>query len=252
MTAPLFEVVRAAADGARVSVMLPPEAGPLRWYGATKFSGPNYLRSFHLAEAGQHEVVPSNILPGASKRVYRRNGFDIVVYEAVDHSNGCLVFAGPYNEATTWFGGPPPRAAVLNRIVSMLTFIDSPTGARVTAKPATNIQQHGTMLVGSDARMTVIARDARSARDNVPVWRGRQHGDAEVWRIRQNLREEQAAKLAGTPFEWSYMFANSTAVFDVSFRPEAPPGALTPKSIVDRYENHVDTVLSGLKVIWAA
>lgn len=249
MTAPLSEVVRAAADGARVSMSLPSEAGALRWYGATKFSGPNYLRSFHLAEAGQHEVVPQNILPGASKRVYRRSGFDIVVYEAVDRSNGCLVFVGPYNEATTWFGGPPPRPAVLNRIVSMLTFVDSSIGARVTAKPATNIQQHGTMLVGSDTRMTVIARDARNARDGLPAWRGHQHGDAEVWRIRQNLREEQAAKLAGTPFEWSYTFANPTAVFDVSFRSEPPPG-VTLKGTVDT--DHVNAVLSGLKVVWAA
>ncbi|GAA2098749.1 hypothetical protein [Actinomadura alba] len=249
MVTALSEVVRVAADGARVSVSLPAEAGTLKWHGATRLSGPKFIRHFDLAQAGEHKVIPEKILPGARTEIFRRRGFDLVLYEAADRSDGCLVFVGPHNEASTWFGGPPPRPAVLNRIVSMLTFADSPAGARLTAKPAANLQQHGTMLVGSDARMTVIIRDARNVRDDLPTWRGQAQGDAEVWRSRLDLREEQAAKLKGTPFEWRYTFANATSVFDVTFRSEPPPGVRL-KSAVE--ENHVNTVLSGLKVAWAA
>ncbi|MEO3927141.1 hypothetical protein ABGB07_25220 [Micromonosporaceae bacterium B7E4] len=244
----MTEVVRAAPDGAQVSVTLPPEVGTLKWYGATRFSGAQFLRDFSFAQAGAHKVIPHKIFPGGRTEVFRRRGFDLIVYEAADRSDGCLVFAGPHNEATTWFGGPAPRPAVLNRIISMVTFTDSPAGARMTANPAANLQQHGTMLIGSDARMTLMVRDARQARSELPTWQGMARGDTEVWRSRMDLREEDASRLAGTPFEWRYTFANPTSVFDVTFRSTPPPGVRLAKTVD---EDHVNTVLAGLQVSWA-
>ncbi|PZG02513.1 hypothetical protein [Micromonospora deserti] len=244
----MAEVVRTAPDGARVSVTVPATAGTLKWYGTIRFNGPDFLRDFSFAEAGAHQVIPKKILPGARTEVFRRRGFDLVVYEAADRSDACLVIAGPHNEATTWFGGPAPRPAVLNRITSMVDFADSPTGARLTPRPGANLQQFGTMVIGSDARMTIMIKDARQVRDQLPTWRGLVQGEAEVWRSRMDVHETKAAKLAGTPFEWRYTYANPTAVFDVAFRDETPPG-ITLNVAVD--EDYVNSMLSGLRVTWA-
>jgi hypothetical protein len=229
-------------------VTVPATAGTLKWHSVIRFSGPNFARDFTLAQAGTHKVVPKRILRDARTEVFRRSGFDLMVFEAGDRSDGCLVIAGPYHEATTWFGGPVPRMAVLNRIISMVDFVDSPTGARLTARPAANLQHHGIMVIGSDAGMTIMINDARQERARVPTWRGLVQGDAEVWRSRMDLREEQAAKLAGTPFEWRYTYANPTAVFDVSFRDQPPPGVAIDVTVDEKY---VNDMLSGLRVNWA-
>jgi hypothetical protein len=244
----MVEVVRTAPDGARVSVAVPTTAGTLKWYGTARFSGPGFSRDFSFAQAGAHKVIPKKILRDARTQVFRRNGFDVVIYESGDRSDSCLVLAGPHNEATSWFGGPAPRPEVLNRIISMLTFTDSPTGARLIAKPGANLQQYGMMLIGSDARMTLMIRDARNARDQLPAWRGLVQGDAEVWRSRMNLREEKVDKLTGTPFEWRYTYANPTAVFEVTFRDEPPPGIALDVTVDEGY---VNAMLSGLRVSWA-
>ena len=101
-------VQRIAADGSVVTLSVPAEAGAMRWFGATRVVGPAINRSFGLAQAGQHKVIPKKIFPGGRVQAFRRVGFDLVLYEASDRSDSCLVWAGPYNEVTTWFGGPAP------------------------------------------------------------------------------------------------------------------------------------------------
>jgi hypothetical protein len=243
----VVDVVRTAPDGASVSVTIPAAAGTVKWHSAVRFTGPNFARDFTISPAGSQKVIPQRILRDARTQVVRRSGFDLVVYEAGDRSDSVLVIAGPYHEAETWFGGPAPRTGVLNRMISMLEFVDSPTGARLTARPGTNLVQHGVMVVGSDAWMTIMIKDARQERARVPHFRGLVQGDAEVWRYRMDLREEQAAKLAGTPFEWRYMYANPTAVFDVAFRDQPPPGV----AVAAPANEDVNTVLAGLRVSWA-
>ena len=244
----MVEVVRTAPDGATVSVTIPATAGILNWHAAIRFTGVMFTRDFTIAPAGAQKAIPHRILPGARAQTVRGNGFDLVVYEAADRSDGALVIAGPYHEAHTWFGGPVPRTGVLNRLVSMVDFVDSPTGARVTPAAGTDLQQHGVMVVGSDARTTIMIKDARQERDRIPAFRGLVRDDAEVWRYRMDLRDEEATRLAGTPYEWRYMYANPTAVFDVSFRDRPAPGAAADAAVGDE---HVNTVLAGLRVTWA-
>jgi len=244
----MVDVVRTAPDGAKVSVTIPATAGDVRWHAGIRFVGPGFARDFTIAPVGAQKAITQRILPGARSQVVRHTGYDIVLYEAPDRSDSVLVFAGPYHEAHTWFGGPAPRTSVLNQLVSTVDFADSPTGARVTARPGTDLQQHGVMVVGSDARMTVMIMDARQERDRIPTFRGMTQGDAEVWRYRMDVREEEAARLAGTPYEWRYLFANKTAVFDVSFRAKPPRGVATGAALG---QEHVEKVLGGLRVSWA-
>lgn len=244
----MVEVVRTAPDGAQVSVTIPATAGTVKWHSTIRFTGLRFTRDFTITPAGAQKAIPHRILPNARTEVVRRSGFDLVVYEAADRSDSALVIAGPHHEAHTWFGGPAPRTGVLNRLISMVDFVDSPTGGRLTALPGTDLQHHGVMVVGADARMTIMIKDARQERDRIPVFRGMRQGDAEVWRYRMDLRGEQAAKLAGTPYEWRYMYANPTAVFDVAFRDQPPPGVAAPEADNPTY---VDTVLAGLRVSWA-
>ncbi|MEV6104308.1 hypothetical protein AB0M28_06265 [Streptomyces sp. NPDC051940] len=245
----MADVVRTAPDGARVSVQIPTAAGALKWHGSTRFTGTDFARDFTIAPAGAHRAITGRILPDARTRTVRRSGFDLMVIEAGDRSDSALVVAGPYHEAHTWFGGPAPRASVLTRIVSKLDFADSPDGARLTGRSGAHLQQYGVMLVASEPRMTVMIMDARQERDRVPAWRGLARGDAEVWRFRMDLREDEAARLAGTPLEWRYLFANRTTVFEVAFRDRPPRGA-GPDVSVD--EDFVNGVLDGLTVDWAA
>ena len=57
-------VQRIAADGSVVTLSVPAEAGAMRWFGATRVVGPAINRSFGLAQAGQHKVIPKKIFPG--------------------------------------------------------------------------------------------------------------------------------------------------------------------------------------------
>ncbi|GAA2415210.1 hypothetical protein [Nonomuraea africana] len=248
MTTTIAEVVRVAPDGGRAQITLPEEAGVLNWHARTRIAGPRLMRDFDLAQAGQHLVVPRKIFPGGRTEVFRRNGFDLVLYEAADRSDSCLVWAGPYNEATTWFGAPAPRTAVLNRLVSSVSFTDTPEGALLSPAGATAAEQFSSQIYGENDNLLITIRDARAARQSVPEWRGAQQGDAEVWKEELDLDPEQKAGLAGTPYEWRYIYANATAVFEVVLRKRAVAGEQRSAAAEDR----ATAVLSGLRVAWTA
>ncbi|MGW4475337.1 hypothetical protein [Nonomuraea sp. NPDC004354] len=248
MVATLSEIVRLAPDGARVTITLPPEADQLAWHAHTRFAGPPLVQSFDLAPAGQRQVIPRKIFPGGKVETFRRSGFDLVLYEAADRTNSCLVWAGPHNEATTWFGGPAPRRAVLNRLVANLTFADSPEGARlVPADAVANLQQSTTVLIGNSERMVMMVKDARGAREELPTWRGATQGDAEVWKEPLGLDPEQADAVRGTPFEWRYIIANATSITELVFHRRAAEAAQLRST-----EEHdkAAAVLAGVKAVW--
>ncbi|RBQ20131.1 hypothetical protein DP939_09930 [Spongiactinospora rosea] len=249
MVATMAQAVLRAADGARVTVDLPAQAGGLEWYGHTRMAGPGLLRAYDLAPAGQHKVIPGKILPGARREVRGRKGYDLVLYEAADRSRSCLVWAGPYNEATTWFAGPAPRSAVLDSITTSVRFRDSRQGATLTPRRGTGpgVRQYGTFVVGMGDRLVVMIRDARAARDGLPEWRGARLGDAEVWKERLDLDPATRAALAGTPFEWRYVYATGTAAYTVVF--PTRPGRDETRGLAAG--TVVDTVLTGIRVRWS-
>ncbi|MFF5213033.1 hypothetical protein [Streptosporangium sp. NPDC000396] len=249
MVATLSQIVRLAPDGSRLDIALPSEAGSLAWHGHTRLGGPSLVRNFSFAQAGQHRVIPSKIFPGGRTEVFRQNGYDLVLYEAADRSQSCLVWAGPHNEVTTWFGGAAPRRAVLNHTVSAVSFTDSPEGARlVPAVPAMSLQQFGTVVIGRSDDLIVMIKDARAAREELPEHRGAVQGDTEMWKEKLELDGEQAAQLAGTPYEWRYIYANPTSIAEIIF-PMSPDAA---RARVASDDARVDSVLSGLRVTWAA
>ncbi|GAA0934268.1 hypothetical protein [Nonomuraea longicatena] len=250
MVAVISTNTRLAPDGARVEISLPPEAPALEWHGNTKIGGPSFLRSFGLAQAGQHRVIPKKIFPGGHTETFRREGFDLVVYESADRTDSCLVWAGPYNEATTWFGGPLPRRSLLNRIVSSVAFADSPEGATVKpALPAMGLQQFANMVYGVSDQLWVTVKDVRTSRDELPAWRGAAQGDAEVWKEKLDLDADQAGALSGTPYEWRYILANSTAVLELFF----PQTSATMMRANDAAEHdRVTSIVSGVRAVWAA
>jgi hypothetical protein len=240
-------VQRIAADGSVVTLSVPAEAGAMRWFGATRVVGPAINRSFGLAQAGQHKVIPKKIFPGGRVQAFRRVGFDLVLYEASDRSDSCLVWAGPYNEVTTWFGGPAPREAVLDHLVSLLLFTDSPSGARFGPDPAASLEQQSTRVYGWADDVVLMIRDARTSRDQLPPWRGLTMGDAELWKERLDLGQEQAEELAGSPFEWRYVMASPTAVTEIIF--PLQPGAY--RAAAASALARVDAVVQGVRASWS-
>ncbi|MDF5755726.1 hypothetical protein [Spongiactinospora sp. TRM90649] len=248
MVATTARAVLRSADGARVTVDLPPAAGTLRWFGHTRMAGPRLLRAFDLAPVGQHAVIPKKILPGASPRVVTRRGHDLIVYEAADRSNSCLVWAGPYHEATTWFGGPAPRQDVLERITRSVRFRDAPEGANLGPRRGAGIRQYGTIVAGMSKHLIVTIRDAGSAKPGLPEWRGAPLGEAEVWKERLDLDPAHHAALRGTPFEWRYIYATCTAAYTVIF----PAHPAAPNIRAQSAGDAVDAVLAGIRVRWEA
>jgi hypothetical protein len=242
----MFQAERISADGARVTIDLPEEAGMVSWHGHTRLAGPGLVRNYSFAPAGHHKVIPQKIFPGGRRETYRRQGFDLVLYEAVDRSNGCLIWAGPHNEATTWFGGPVPRQAVLNGIIASVEFTDAPEGARLAPLHPASVQQYGTLLVGIGHELLLMVKDARAGRDALPSWQGAVIGDAEVWKERLDLDPKQRNALAGTPLEWRYIFANPTSIYTVAFPQRADSRNFWNQAERDR----VNAVMAGVKVAW--
>ncbi|MHA6793382.1 hypothetical protein ACVGVM_07640 [Pseudonocardia bannensis] len=233
MTAPSVEsmdVTRVAPSGEPVDLSLPAALGGYRWYGNTRFVGPRVARQFFLAPAGEHRAIPNNILRGAreSRRTFR--GYDAVVFEAPDRSDAALVLAGPYHEATTWFGGPAPDAEGLSRLVNTFSFVDSPSGA--TLRPASDllVQQPDVTLIGRSAGSILMVRRSAEALPTLPDWAGLPLPGGELWRGERVLDPAQAALVEGTPHQWRYLLAGESAVMDLvllgpeSGRPATPLG----------------------------
>ena len=125
-------VTRRAPSGSTVTMALPPALGEYRWYGHTRFTGPRVARQFFLAPAGRHRVIPRKILPGGRQVRRSFRGHDVVLFEAVDRSDAAAVWVGPFNEATTWFGGPGPDDALFRYLIGTAEFRDSAAGASLT------------------------------------------------------------------------------------------------------------------------
>lgn len=229
-------VSRTAPSGAPVTLTLPGALGVHRWYGNTRFAGPRLARQFFLAPAGEHRAIPARILPGGRRSSRPMRGFDALVFEAADRSDSALVLAGPYHEATTWFGGPAPDAAGIDRLLATFRFTDGADGASLVPASDLLVQQTDVSVIGRNAGSVLVARPAAAALPMLPDWAGLRLPGGELWRTGRGLDAQRAALVAGTPHEWRYLFAGESLAIDlVLLGPESdrPPVELTGRDLVD-------------------
>ena len=143
--------------------------------------------------------APRHRDPAAARRARHPQtlrGHDAVLVEAADRSDSALVLAGPYHEATTWFGGPTPDAAGVQNLLATFRFTDSARGASlVPASP----------LVRQSAWRSSGAVRARSSSCGPPWTCSRRcpSGPASrclagLWRTGRVLNPEQSRLVAGT------------------------------------------------------
>lgn len=221
MTAPVTdpaevtEISRVAPTGDPVRLGLPTALGRHDWYGSTRFAGRRMSRQFSFAPTGQHRVIPRTIMPGARTSTRSFRGFDAVLYEAPDRSDAALVLAGPYNEATTWFGGPAPDMSGIDALLSTLRFVDSARGATLSPAAADLVQQPDVTVIGRSPESMVLLRRATEALPSLPDHAGMALPGGELWKARRRLDPDQEAAVAGTPHEWRYVFATPSAVLNV-------------------------------------
>jgi hypothetical protein len=242
-----LDIWRVAASGDPVELTLPRMLGDLRWYGTTRFTGPRLARQFFLAPAGEHRAIPAKLLPGARQARRTLRGYDAMVFEAADRSDSALVLAGPYNEATTWFGGPAPDAAGLEGLLRTFRFTDSANGA--TLVPASNllVQQPDVTLIGRNERAVLIVRRAAEMLPALPEWAGLTLPGGELWRAGRVLDAVQAGLVAGGPHQWRYVLAGPTLGMDLVLL--GPESGRAPLSLG---ESQVVDALSVLTGRWAA
>jgi hypothetical protein len=222
-------ISRIAASGAGVELALPTVLGTYGWYGTTRFSGPRLARQFFLAPAGEHHAIATRLLPGARITRQTLRGHDAVLVEAADRSDSALVLAGPYHEATTWFGGPAPDAAGVQNLLATFRFTDSARGASlVPASPL--VRQSDVAIIGRGPGSVLIVRPAVDLLPTLPEWAGLALPGGELWRAGRLLNPEQSRLVAGTAHQWRYLFAGDTAAMDLvllgpeSGRPALPLG----------------------------
>jgi hypothetical protein len=241
------DVWRVAASGDPVELTLPGLLGDFRWYGSTRFTGPRLARQFFLAPAGEHRTIPAKILPGARETRRTLRGYDAVVYEAADRSDSALVLAGPHNEATTWFGGPAPDAAGVDRLLRTFRFTDSANGATLVPASDLLVRQPDVSLVGRSERAVLVVRRAAEMLPTLPDWAGLALPGGELWRAGRVLNQVQAGLVDGGPHQWRYVLAGPTLGMDlVLLGPESGRAAL-PLG-----EAQVVDALSVLTGRWAA
>ena len=195
------DVWRVAASGDPVELTLPALLGDFRWYGNTRLTGPRLARQFFLAPAGEHRAIPKKILPGGRQVRRTMRGYDAVVFEAADRSDSALVLAGPYNEATTWFGGPAPTAAGIERLLRMFRFTDSANGATLVPTSDMLVQQPDVSLIGRSANAVLVVRRAAEMLPALPEWAGLTLPGGELWRADRVLDGVKAGLVAGGPHQ---------------------------------------------------
>lgn len=241
------DVSRIAPSGDPVALTLPTALGEYRWYGNSRFTGPRVARQFFLAPAREHHAIPANILRGGREDRAAMRGFDAVLFEAPDRSDSALVLAGPYHEATTWFGGPAPDSAAVSRMLSTFTFTDSPVGAALVPTSDLLVHQSDVALIGRNDSSVLVARRAVDVLPSLPEWEGMRVEGGELWRAGRVLDEGQTERVAGTPHQWRYLFASESVAMDlVMLGPESGRAATTMD------DSQVVEALSVLAGSWAA
>lgn len=206
---------RVTPSGAPLWLRLPAALGVYRWYGSTRFAGPRLARQFFLAPAGEHRAIPTHALPGARQTRRGMRGHDVIVFEAPDRSDAAMVLAGPHHEATTWFGGPAPDAAGIDRLLGALRFFDSPTGASLVPTSDLLIRQSDVSVIGRNADSVLVARRPADVLATLPDWAGLALPSGELWRAGRVLDPAAAALVAGTPHEWRYVLAGDGVAMDL-------------------------------------
>jgi hypothetical protein len=240
-------VSRIAPSGDRVELTLPAPFGDYRWYGNTRFAGPRLARQFFLAPAGEHRAIPTHLLPGARERRQAMRGFDAVVFEAPDRSDSALVLAGPYHEATTWFGGPAPDPGRLSALLGNLRFTDSAEGAALTPVSDTLVQQNDVTLIGRSDRAVLMVRRAAEMLPMLPEWAGLETPGGELWRAGRVLGKKDRSLVADTPHQWRYLIAGDSAAMDLVLL-----GPESGKPVLEMGEEQVVDALRALRGRWAA
>jgi hypothetical protein len=197
-------VSRIAPTGSPVDLTVPAALGALRWYGSTRFTGPRLARHFFLAPAGEHQVIPRKLLPGAREQRIPMRGYDAVLFEAADRSDAALAMVGPYHEATTWFGGPAPGPRGIDAL-----------GAALVPASDLLIRQSGVSVIGRSEHAVLSVREAAEALSSLPEWAGLAVSGGELWRTGRALDPAVRAAVADTPHAWRYLLAGGSAVTDV-------------------------------------
>jgi hypothetical protein len=244
-TAGWTTVPRIAPTGAPVELSVPVAFGEHRWYANTRFTGPGLARQFFLAPAGEHRAVPTHVLPGARERRVPVRGFDALVFEAPDRSDAALVLAGPYHEATTWFGGPAPDEAGVAALLSAFRFTDHPAGATLVPVADLLVAQTDVTVIGRSPRSTLIVRRAVDALASLPAWAGLRLPGGELWRAGRVLPPSEATLVAGTAHQWRYLIAGDSVAMDLVLHgPESgqPPLPMSADDLV--------ATLTGLAGRW--
>jgi hypothetical protein len=240
------DVWRVAASGDPVELTLPTMLGDFRWYGNTRFTGPQLARQFFLAPAGEHRAIPDKILPGGRQMRKAMRGYDAVVFEASDRSDSALVLAGPYHEATTWFGGPAPTAAGIERLLRSFRFTDSANGATLVPASDMLVQQPDVSLIGRSAHSVLVVRRAAEMLPTLPEWAGLTLPGGELWRADRVLDRVTAGLVAGGPHQWRYVIAGPTLGMDLVLL--GPESGRAPLPVP---ETQVVDALSVLTGRWA-
>jgi hypothetical protein len=238
-------ISRVAPSGASIHLVMPAELGDHHWFASTKLAGHRSVRQFTIAPAGRHRVIPVKIIPGATRTDWQLPGHDLVLFEAADRSNACLLWIGPYHEATTWFGGPAPGRRGLNRLIGAVEFTDSPQGAILRPRLPQYVRPFGTTVIASGAESLLMIRSAADGLSALPDWSGRRLAGGELWRTGRTLDETAAARIAGSVHEWRYLWAGRSCVVDVVLH---GPESGVPASRLDA--SGLLSALDRLHVTW--
>lgn len=242
---PVTEVTRVSPTGSTVGLVIPESLGEHTWYATTRLAGDRTVRQFTVAPVGQHEVIPSRIMPGATRSDWQFHGHDVVLFEAPERRDACLLWIGPYHEATTWFGGPAPSRRGLNRLLGSVEFADDPNGAVVRPRVAQYTRQFGTTVIGSGPTSYLAARPAPDALGALPDWAGLTLAGGELWRSPRMLSGDAAASAAGTIHEFRYLLANPTCALDIVLN--GPEAGGVP---ADLGHDDLTGVLDALRASW--